>query len=81
VTRARTTLGDEPPKPCSRNFCDEPLWETGSALHHLGLGKLYRRTDNRKQTQEHLSTATAMYREMGMTYCWEQAAAETAGLG
>jgi hypothetical protein len=42
-------------------------------LHHLGLGKLYRRTDNREQTQEHLTTATTMYREMGMTYWLEQA--------
>jgi len=35
---------------------------------HLGLGKLYRRTGKRQQAQEHLSTATTMYREMGMTY-------------
>ena len=34
---------------------------------HLGLGKLYRRTDKREQAQEHLATATTMYREMGMT--------------
>jgi tetratricopeptide (TPR) repeat protein len=43
---------------------------------HLGLGKLYRRTDNREQAQEHLTSATAMYREMGMTYWLEQAGAE-----
>jgi tetratricopeptide (TPR) repeat protein len=43
---------------------------------HLGLGKLYRRTDKREQTQEHLATATAMYREMGMTYWLEKAEAE-----
>ena len=35
---------------------------------HLGLGKLYRRTGEREQAQEHLTTATTMYREMGMTY-------------
>jgi class 3 adenylate cyclase/tetratricopeptide (TPR) repeat protein len=35
---------------------------------HLGLGKLYRRTGQREQAQEHLTTATTMYREMGMTY-------------
>jgi hypothetical protein len=40
---------------------------------HLGLGKLYRRTGKREQAQEHLTTATAMYREMGMTYWVEQA--------
>ena len=34
---------------------------------HLGLGKLYCRTDNREQAQEHLVTATTMYREMGIT--------------
>src|SRR5262245_61471412 len=39
---------------------------------HLGLGKLYRRTGQREQAQEHLTTATTMYREMGMTYWWEQ---------
>jgi hypothetical protein len=40
---------------------------------HLGLGKLDRRTGNNQQAQEHLTTATAMYREMGMTYWLEQA--------
>jgi tetratricopeptide (TPR) repeat protein len=40
---------------------------------HLGLGKLYRRTGQHAQAQEHLTTATTMYREMGMTYWLEQA--------
>ena len=44
---------------------------------HLGLGKLHRRTGEREQAQEHLTTATTMYREMGMTYWLGQAAAET----
>ncbi len=43
---------------------------------HLGLGKLYRRTDKREQAQEHLATATMMYRDMGMTYWLEKAEAE-----
>jgi class 3 adenylate cyclase/tetratricopeptide (TPR) repeat protein len=43
---------------------------------HLGLGKLYRRTGKREQAREHLTTATTMYREMGMTYWLEQAEAE-----
>jgi class 3 adenylate cyclase/tetratricopeptide (TPR) repeat protein len=43
---------------------------------HLGLGKLSRRTGNREQAQEHLTTATTMYREMGMTYWLEKAEAE-----
>jgi len=43
---------------------------------HLGLGKLCRHTGRREQTQEHLTTAATMYREMGMTYWLERAAAE-----
>ena len=43
---------------------------------HLGLGKLYRRTGKREQAQAHLTTATTMYREMGMTYWLEQAETE-----
>jgi hypothetical protein len=42
---------------------------------HLCLGKLYRRTGQRQKAQEHLATATTMYREMGMTYWLEQAEA------
>jgi hypothetical protein len=48
---------------------------------HLGLGKLYRRTDKRKQAQEYLATATTMYREMGMTYWLEKAEVEMRDLG
>jgi tetratricopeptide (TPR) repeat protein len=48
---------------------------------HLGLGKLYRRTDKREEAREHLTTATAMYREMGMTYWLEKAEAETTESG
>jgi hypothetical protein len=40
---------------------------------HLGLGKLYRRTGKREEAQAHLTTATTMYREMGMKYWLEQA--------
>jgi len=43
---------------------------------HVGLGRLYGHTGNRNQAQEHLTTATTMYREMGMTYWLEQAEAE-----
>ena len=46
---------------------------------HLGLGKLYVRTGKREQAQEHLTTATTMYREMGMTYWQEQAQTELGG--
>ena len=43
---------------------------------HLGLGKLYRRTGTREQAQEHLTTATTMYREMDMRFWLEGAEAE-----
>jgi class 3 adenylate cyclase/tetratricopeptide (TPR) repeat protein len=43
---------------------------------HLGLGKLYRRTSKRPEAQEHLTTATTMYREMDMRFWLEKAEAE-----
>jgi len=46
-------------------------------LFDLGLGKLYRRTDEREQAQDQLRTATMMYGEMGMQFWLEQAEAET----
>jgi hypothetical protein len=36
-------------------------------------------TGGREQAQEHFTTATTMYREMGMTYWLEQAETEAAG--
>jgi tetratricopeptide (TPR) repeat protein len=45
---------------------------------HLGLGKLYRRSERREQAQKHLTTATAMYRDMGMTYWLGKAEADFA---
>jgi tetratricopeptide (TPR) repeat protein len=48
---------------------------------HFGLGKLHRRRGDREQAQEHLATALAMYREMGMAYWVEQATAEMRQLG
>jgi tetratricopeptide (TPR) repeat protein len=44
---------------------------------HLGLGKLYRRTGNLVKAQEHLTTATTMYREMDMQFWLGRAAVET----
>jgi hypothetical protein len=38
---------------------------------------LSRRTDKRQQAQEHLTTATTMYREMGMGFWLEQATGAT----
>ena len=44
---------------------------------HLGLGKLHRRTGDPAEADEHLTTAAAMYREMGMTFWLVQAERET----
>jgi transcriptional regulator with AAA-type ATPase domain/tetratricopeptide (TPR) repeat protein len=46
---------------------------------HLGLGKIYRRTGKSEEAQEHLITATTMYREMDMRFWLEQAEAEMGG--
>jgi tetratricopeptide (TPR) repeat protein len=43
---------------------------------HFGLGKLHRRRGDREHAQEHLATAMAMYREMGMAYWLDRAEAE-----
>ena len=40
---------------------------------HLGLGTLYRRTGDRAKAEEHLTTATVMYQEMGMGFYLAQA--------
>ena len=44
---------------------------------HLGLGRLYRGTGQRDQAREHLTAATAMYRDMDMKFWLEQAEAES----
>ena len=43
---------------------------------HLGLGKLERRVGKAELAREHLTTATAMYREMDMPLWVAQAEAE-----
>jgi class 3 adenylate cyclase/tetratricopeptide (TPR) repeat protein len=48
---------------------------------HLGLGKLCQRTGDRAKAEEHLMTASAMYREMDMGFWLEQAEAACAGGG
>jgi hypothetical protein len=75
--------GNPPDAAAARAHLEEALTLAGElemrpliAHCHLGLGKLYRRTDNREQAQEQLTTATAMYREMDMTYWLEQAGPE-----
>jgi class 3 adenylate cyclase/tetratricopeptide (TPR) repeat protein/ribosomal protein L40E len=61
--------------------CADALGMRPLAAHsHLGLGKLHRRTGKREQAQEHLTTATTMYREMGMTYWLDKAEVELQAL-
>jgi hypothetical protein len=45
---------------------------------HLGLGKLYRCTGARHEAAAYLTTATTMYRELGMRFWLEQAEKEMA---
>jgi tetratricopeptide (TPR) repeat protein len=47
---------------------------------HLELGTLYGRIGKRQEAEEHLTTATAMCREMHMPFWLEQAEAEMRGL-
>ena len=47
---------------------------------HLGLGKLYRRTGKGPQAEEHLASATAMYREMDMRFWLTQVEAQKSDL-
>jgi tetratricopeptide (TPR) repeat protein len=48
---------------------------------HLGLGKLYQRTGQCEQARDHLTTATAMYREMDMRFWLAQAEVELGEVG
>jgi tetratricopeptide (TPR) repeat protein len=60
----------------------EPRGMSPQVAHcHFGLGKLHRRRGDRQQAEKHLTTAIAMYREMGMTYWPERAEAELRQLG
>lgn len=43
---------------------------------HVGLGTLCVRTEKREPAQQHLATATTMFREMGMTYWLENTETE-----
>jgi tetratricopeptide (TPR) repeat protein len=47
---------------------------------HLGLGTLYRRTGDGAKAEEHLTTASAMYREMAMPFWLEKAEAAMSAL-
>jgi class 3 adenylate cyclase/tetratricopeptide (TPR) repeat protein len=47
---------------------------------HLGLGKLYRCTGRRQEAQEHLTTATTLYRDMDMRFWLAQTEVELQAL-
>jgi len=48
---------------------------------HAGLAKLFRRMGAQTDSDAHLHTATAMFRDMGMTFWLEKLASEMKGLG
>ena len=47
---------------------------------HFGLAKFYRQSNQREQARENLTTATSMYREMGMQFWLGQAKMEMRAL-
>jgi tetratricopeptide (TPR) repeat protein len=47
---------------------------------HFGLGKIYKQAGQPQQAEAHLTTATTMYREMGMQFWLVQAEVEMRGL-
>ena len=48
---------------------------------HLGLGTLASRIGDLGEARKHLTTAAAMYREMGMDFWLEKAEAALEGIG
>ncbi len=55
----------------------EELGTRPLAAHcHLGLGRLYRRRGEREKSEQHVKTASAMYRDMEMRFWSEQTQAE-----
>jgi len=76
-TRTRDAPGTLRSRRHSSRSC-RAAWDapTRVAHCHLGRGKLYRRAGKREQADEHLTTATTMYREMDMRFWLEQAEAE-----
>ena len=85
---AEVLVGQEPTEPAALERLREALSlaaELGMrpevAHCHLDLGTLYRRIGHSEQAQEHLTTATTMYREMGMSFWLEKAEAALKGAG
>jgi tetratricopeptide (TPR) repeat protein len=51
-----------------------------AAQCHLGLGKRYRSAGQRENAEQHLNTAAALFRELGMQFWLEQAQSQLASL-
>jgi hypothetical protein len=62
------------------SYSARPNGWPGRSICHLGLGKLYRCTGDHAKAQEHLTTASAMYREMDMGFWLAKADAEFGGV-
>ena len=65
----------------AKTLADERGMRPLVAHCHAGLAKLYRRTAKRREADEHITIATTMYREMGMTYWLEKTETEMAQPG
>jgi len=80
-----SNTGDDPVKASQAEDCCRRALATAEKLGmrpftahcHAGLGKLYQRIGRREQAQQHLVTATRMYREMDMQFWLGRAEAET----
>ncbi len=81
------TVRRDPPEQADGHYRDalalaEELGMRPLVAHcHLGLGQLYRCAGNGQQAQEHLTTATTMFREMDMRFSLEKAEMAMAGPG
>jgi hypothetical protein len=71
-TRGLKTRSD----PEERELRSPKSWLCARSWPTATSGSAHRRTGAREQAQEQLTTATTMYREMGMTYWLEKAEAE-----
>jgi class 3 adenylate cyclase/tetratricopeptide (TPR) repeat protein len=76
-----------PPERADHHYHDALALAEPRGMHplvahcHLGLGKLYQRSDTREQARGHLAAATTMYRDMDMRYWLTQAEAASVELG
>jgi hypothetical protein len=78
VRDLRKALGDSALFERARAIATELGMRPLVARCHLGLGALSRRIGNDRQAREHLTTAAALFGEMGMRFWHEQAVSMTA---